>query len=1834
MKADISENIFIGDSEMAVLMRSLDWSQTPLGPISGWAQSLKTSISILMSSRYPMFVWWGREYANLYNDAYRPMMGAKHPQFLGQSAKECWAGIWDVVGPLADNVLLTGQPTWSENLLLIMNRNGYPEEAYFTFSYNPVRDESGGVGGILCGVIETTKQVIGERRLRTLRELSASTGAAKTVQEACHLAMATLSANTHDLPFALLYLVEPDGSQARLVSSTTNIELGAIASPQLVDLNGATDLWNLSRVNHTREVELIEDLTVRFGALPGGAWLEPSHTALVMPLTKSGQVQRLAGLLVLGISPRHAWDDEYRGFFDLVASLVTTAIANAEAYQAERKRAEALAELDRAKTLFFSNVSHEFRTPFKQTIETFLSSISDGFYTLDRDWRFTYVNDRLCEMAGKQREELLGYNNWELFPDAVGTKVYVQFHRALAEQTPLQFEYLYAPWNRWFEYRVYPSLHGLTIFAVEVTDRKQAEMVLMEQKQLLELIALGQPLDECLSALCASLSRLNPRIRACILLTDAQGLTFPRSITPDFLPSFGQGLKDAPINELCIGTCGEAVYSGQPVTCADITNDDLWSREWRELCIAHGILACHSVPVLGVDNQPFGSLMLCFDEARMPTEWEYQLANFGTQVASIALERDRSNTEIQTLNHTLSHRVDELQALFDVLPVGVAIAKDPECRMVRSNPYLSRILRVAVDANASQSALADERPAYRIFKQGQEVPVEELPMQYAAIHNTEVRDEVLDIVHPDGSIIKLLSYAAPLHDAQGKVRGVIAGFADISDRIRTEAALRKSEEQFRLFVTASSDLVYKMSADWSEMHHLEGKDFLASTENSSRTWLETYIPQEDRPQVLATIQEAIRTKSIFELEHRVIKLDGTSGWTFSRAIPLLNEQGEIIEWFGTASDVSDRKQAEAEREQLLQTLAEERARFEAVLRQMPEGVIVADAASGKMILANEQTNQILRYAFELNIELEEYDQIVPFHAYHPDGRIYTPDDYPLARSLSTGEIVNHEEMEIRYQDGSQILIEASSLPIFDEQGQITSAVVLMQDITERKQIEQALRSSETLYRTLSEVVPDFIWSCDENGQADFVNPRWIEYTGLTLEELNAGGLAQVNHPEDFPRLMEQWEIAKQKGELFEAEFRYRRKDGAYRWFMGRAVPIKDDNGKITSWIGTSTDIHDRKQAEIALRESEEQFRRLANAMPQIVWTTNANGEVDYVSQQWFDYAGLTLEQTQDQTQYLQVIHPDDVSQLYAQWSAAIESASLYQTEVRIKRAADGKYRWFLTRAVPVKTEAGEIIAWYGTSTDIHDRKQAEVEREQLLAREQSANETLRRFIEHTPVAVVMLDREMRYLFASQRWMREYASGYTDLKGLSHYEVMSDTPERWRQIHQRCLAGATERCEEDYYLRYDGSAQWLYWEILPWYASAGEIGGIIIFAENITERKQAAQERQNLLEREQAAREQAETANRIKDEFLAVLSHELRSPMNPILGWAKLLQTGKLDEARTKQAIATIERNAKLQSELIEDLLDVSRILRGKLSLTVSPINLALTIQAAIETVRLAAEAKSIQIETRLDPGLRMVLGDSTRLQQVVWNLLSNAVKFTPPQGRVEVQLEQVGNQAQITVSDTGIGITPKFLPHVFEYFRQEDGATTRKFGGLGLGLAIVRHLVELHGGTVKAESRGEDLGATFTVRLPLILTQPKVNMDLQLSEPSLDLQGIQVLVVDDDTDTRDLVTFVLQQVGARVIAVSSASEAITALTQSCCDVLLSDIGMPEMDGYMLMRQIKALPSLQGGQIKAIALTAYAGDFNQQQALQAGFQRHIAKPIEPEQLIKAIVQVLAQSYTNP
>jgi PAS domain S-box-containing protein len=401
---------------------------------------------------------------------------------------------------------------------------------------------------------------------------------------------------------------------------------------------------------------------------------------------------------------------------------------------------------------------------------------------------------------------------------------------------------------------------------------------------------------------------------------------------------------------------------------------------------------------------------------------------------------------------------------------------------------------------------------------------------------------------------------------------------------------------------------------------------------------------------------------------------------------------------------------------------------------------------------------------------------------------------------------------------------------------------------------------------------------------------------------------------------------------------------------------------------------------------------------------------------------------------------------------------------------------------------------------------------------------------------------------------------------------------------------------------------------------------------------AAVEREKLLESERHARAEAERASQMKDEFLATLSHELRTPLSSILGWSQVLRGGGRNPGDLEKGLDVIERNTRVQTQLIEDLLDMSRIISGKVRLDIQPVQPMSFVEAAVETVRPAAEAKGIRLETILDPHAGPVSGDPNRLQQVVWNLLSNAIKFTPKEGKVQVILERVNSHVEISVADTGMGIEPKFIDHVFERFRQQDSSTTRRYGGLGLGLSIVKHLVELHGGTVRVESAGEGRGATFSVHLPIAVvhrpgSSPRVHPKTSEAFPreikALDLAGITVLVVDDQPDARELVARVLADCNARVLTAGNAEEALALVQSERPDVLVSDIGMPEVDGYELLRRVRALGAARGGKVPAVALTAFARSEDRTRALRAGFVVHVAKPVEPSELIATVASVVGR-----
>jgi PAS domain S-box-containing protein len=781
--------------------------------------------------------------------------------------------------------------------------------------------------------------------------------------------------------------------------------------------------------------------------------------------------------------------------------------------------------------------------------------------------------------------------------------------------------------------------------------------------------------------------------------------------------------------------------------------------------------------------------------------------------------------------------------------------------------------------------------------------------------------------------------------------------------------------------------------------------------------------------------------------------------------------------------------------------------------------------------------------------------------------------------------------------------------------------IYFQDVTAQKQSQETLLRSEERYRMLFESIDEGFCIIEmlfgeNNVPVDYrfleINPAFERHTGL----IDAAGKTARQM---LPNLEEHWFNIYGKVALTGEPVRIEQGSSVMnRWFDVFAFRFGEPSERKVAV--RFKDVSDRKRTEASLKQSEERLSLALDGAEMATWDVDLlTGKRIWSSRHFtiLGYSPIAMDEITAEMWKIRV-HPDDLAYLDREVGQARQTQSIFCVEHRIIRADNGETRWLSSFGRFLYNETGEAIRSVGVFFDVSNRKQIEEDLRQKNAILELINQS-------APTPIFVKDRQGRIIYANPATLEVLDKPASEVLGYRDDEIYS-SPEYGAivsQNDQRIMAsGQSEVVEESP----DGIRTFLGTKA-PYRNEAGEVVGLIGIVNDITERVQIERDRERVLLQEQDAREAAEKANRIKDEFLAVLSHELRTPLNPILGWAKLLQTRKLSEAKTAEAIATIERNAKLQSQLIEDLLDVSRILRGKLSLNLTPVSLETVIQSATETVRLAAENKNIEIQTSFEAQGSKVSGDAGRLQQVIWNLLSNAVKFTPSEGKVTVTLTQIEHQAYITVSDSGKGIQPDFVPYVFEHFRQEDGAITRKFGGLGLGLAIARQLVELHGGTICAHSLGENLGATFTVTLPLLRqsSEPTFTDHKSTAAPPqvLPLKGLNILVVDDETDSRDFIAFVLEQAGATVIAVPSALIALEKLQAIQIDLLISDVGMPEMDGYMLIRQVRQLPEAQGGKVWAIALTAYAGESNQQEALQAGFQQHLSKPIEPDTLIQVI-----------
>jgi PAS domain S-box-containing protein len=696
-----------------------------------------------------------------------------------------------------------------------------------------------------------------------------------------------------------------------------------------------------------------------------------------------------------------------------------------------------------------------------------------------------------------------------------------------------------------------------------------------------------------------------------------------------------------------------------------------------------------------------------------------------------------------------------------------------------------------------------------------------------------------------------------------------------------------------------------------------------------------------------------------------------------------------------------------------------------------------------------------------------------------------------------------------------------------------------------------------------------------------------------------------------------------------------RKDGQILDISLTISPVKDRAGKIIGISKIARDITAQKRAAFELAAQQAWFRITLSSIGDAVVAVDPHGHVTFVNATaerltgWpeIEAAGRPLHDV------FKIINEKTRQPVENPATLVMKLGhvvGLANHTVLIAR--DGTERPIADSAAPIRDVEDRMLGVVLVFRDITEERRAE----EAIAEQREWLETT---LESIGDAVIATDVHGRVVFMNP--IAEYLTGRTAAfaSGRSFHEVFRIVSEQHRQVVEdpvgRVIAdgGVVGSGQPTLLVAADGRERPIDESAAPIRNRDGRIIGVVLVFRDVSERRRveldrqtAAAERDRLLEAERAARGDAERASRIKDEFMAMVSHELRTPLNAILGWTQLMMHGKNDAATVERGLDIISRNTRLQAQLISDLLDVSRIVSGKLQLEAQQVDLHGVVMDAIETMRQEADTKQVQLHPTLDPQAGTVAGDPARLQQVLWNLLSNAVKFTPAGGRIDVVLRRNGASAELIVADTGTGIRPEVLPHVFDRFHQADRSITRRFGGLGLGLSIVKHLVELHGGNVVAESSGEGHGATFRIRLPISTAAPSAHVAAPAgmeSQPPVSLESMRVLVVEDEPDTRDFLKRLLESHGAAVATAASAEEALAALRGDPADVLVSDIGLPDVDGYELMTRIRTGTPDEGSMIPAIALTAYARPEDRARALRSGYQTYLAKPVEPTELVMTI-----------
>ena len=1058
-------------------------------------------------------------------------------------------------------------------------------------------------------------------------------------------------------------------------------------------------------------------------------------------------------------------------------------------------------------------------------------------------------------------------------------------------------------------------------------------------------------------------------------------------------------------------------------------------------------------------------------------------------------------------------------------------------------------------------------------------------------------------------------------------------------------------------------------------------------------WYEVVHPL-DRARVNEILRNAVREKTPATSDYRLRMADGSYRWVRSKVVPIYDAANELTEWIGTTVDVETARDAEHK-------LAESAERYRQLADAMPQIVWTA-RPDGLTDYFNERWYE---YTAMSRADTDGSNWLSVVH----------PDDRERCQRTWSHSVATGEKYEVEYRlrsgrTGEYRWFLGRALPARDSLGRVVRWFGSCTDIDDQKRTQEALRSREQAIETvlrlsrdvsaelkldrLVQIVTD---AATELTRAQFgaffynvVDSHGESYTLYTISGVPREAFSRFPMPRNTP--------------VFEPTFSGRgvvrsgdiRKDPRY----GKnppvngmpaghlpvvsylAVPVVSRSGEVLGGLffgHKDPDVFTAEDERIvvglaaqaavgidnarlfeAAAINERRYRSLVTAAPTAVtiWVANPEGDLVEPSISWQNATGQSFAQMRG-AGWLDAIHPNDRERARAAWREAVATTTMFRAEYRLQMA-DGEYRWFAAKGVPVLNEDQTVREWVGTTADVHDQKEIEesaafINEASILLSSSLDYETTLRALAKLVVPRLSHCCSIEISLAGEAYRRLAVEHIDPSKipqinrATEHFRPPADRDPVALAIGSGEPQLITDASDDlirslavnDEHLELLKGLELRSWMVVPMTARGRRLGAISFLSsgsgKRFTERdvpvaEELARRAAVAIDNARLYRD-AEEANRTKDQFLATLSHELRTPLTAILGWARMLRIEQLEPALVEEALTSIDKSAQAQAQLIDDLLDVSRITAGKLYLNIGEIDLQTIVRAAIDTVRPAASARNIKLQTEFDKTPVRMKADGHRLQQVVWNLLANAIKFTPPGGTVTTRLHRDGEGARLDVIDTGKGIAPEFLPHMFERFRQADSTTTRMYGGLGLGLSIVKHIVELHGGTISASSDGHGKGSTFTVALPLLgpgVAEPVPEKAPEPPSPALalpDLSGVSVLVVDDDPNASRFVAAVLEKAGAAVTVKDAVTEAVQSLGRHVPDVLISDIAMPDEDGFALIVRARNIARISSERMPAIALTAFGRVEDRVQILGAGFQRYLMKPVDPVELAAMVREVL-------